>query len=313
MRKGTNEKAISLTIKLTNADFDSNFHRWYWNFPLLQIPEPELEIEKYIGRLGPHRPALEVLPKSWFKPDPKNERIVWNGYNQQPVEELTIECKLIRDLSKLEETKSWKIKAERWKLRATVMTALAAILTALTGLISLFPIDSVFGDISKEQKGNFNSTEPIAPLVDSLIFPFLGSLESLEFLLLTQSEAVTLVKEWLEAKKKIFAPPFDINRLEELVHTEGDLYKAITSPNKGIDWLQSNKSFYEYTTSSVQNEFSFLTSAKQPELKVKIYEDKILNTSNGIDRNNSGAETSVITYKFMKQGENWKIYDYVSE
>jgi hypothetical protein len=122
---------------------------------------------------------------------------------------------------------------------------------------------------------------------------------------LTQDEAVNLVNRWLQAKPRIFGPPFDRNLLSQLA--TGDTYED----NLGsIEWLTSNGYRYVYTTSRIENVWQFSNSG-QPFIKVNVYEDLTLYGPRGIDRSNSGANTRNFLYFFAKDSDGqWKISNY---
>lgn len=123
---------------------------------------------------------------------------------------------------------------------------------------------------------------------------------------LTQAEAAELVTRWLESKPKIFGPPFDENLLRQL--TTGKTYEN----NLGsIAWLRNNGYRYVYTTSRIENVWSFFSSSSEPFITVSVYEDLTLYSPRGIDRSKSGASTRNFIYYFAKDSNGqWKISDY---
>jgi ARC6-like, IMS domain len=124
-----------------------------------------------------------------------------------------------------------------------------------------------------------------------------------------QSKAEKLVKSWLDAKSKIFSPPFDRNLVKTL--TTGPLYLDITKSNGSIDWLQSNNSYYSYSKLSIDKVWTFSSSGSRPSMKVTISEDRILYGKNGKpDANESGASTANWVYFFIQEDGIWKIHDY---
>ncbi|MEB3231770.1 MAG: IMS domain-containing protein [Leptolyngbyaceae bacterium] len=123
---------------------------------------------------------------------------------------------------------------------------------------------------------------------------------------LNQAQAVDIVNAWLQAKPKIFGPPFDRGLLASLA--TGECYRS----NIGsIDWLRNNGYHYTYTTSRIENVWSFESNSYRPSLKVRVYEDLTLHGPNGIDRSKSGAATRNYVYYFAQDGNgNWKVEDY---
>ncbi len=88
---------------------------------------------------------------------------------------------------------------------------------------------------------------------------------------LTQAEALELVNDWLKAKSRILASPFDIEQLEDLAHTDGSLYTRVTSPETGIPFLKDSGSFYSYQPFSIEF-WGFDSDDESPTLKVKVSE-----------------------------------------
>ena len=125
----------------------------------------------------------------------------------------------------------------------------------------------------------------------------------------SQADAVKLVQRWLDAKSKIFSPPFDRSLAQEI--TTGLLYTDITKPDGSIDWLRNNNSYYIYNKSSIQNVSNFSNSDGRPSLRVSIFEDRTLIGKNGKrDASQSGSSTNSFTYFFAKDNGVWKIVDY---
>ena len=124
-----------------------------------------------------------------------------------------------------------------------------------------------------------------------------------------QSKAEQLVKSWLDAKSKIFSPPFDRNLVKTL--TTGPLYSDITKSNGSIDWLQNNNSYYSYSKLSIDKVWLFSSNGSRPSIKVTISEDRILYGKDGKpDATESGSSTANWVYFFIQENGIWKINDY---
>jgi hypothetical protein len=140
--------------------------------------------------------------------------------------------------------------------------------------------------------------------------PSTSSTASSDFL--DQATALQLVNDWLSAKSKIFAAPFDRNLVSQ--YTTGPLYTDITKPNGAIDWLINNGSYYQYNSAKVNSVVGFSGAgqddSQKPSIRVSIYEDRTLYGRNGVDSANSGTSTQTFDYFFQKENGTWKIYDY---
>lgn len=130
---------------------------------------------------------------------------------------------------------------------------------------------------------------------------------------LTAQQAEDIVKQWLQAKPQIFAPPFDTSLVDKL--TTGKLHQKTTNPDPEVGpvaWLRSNNSYYKYNQSEIKQVINFSSSGRQPYIKVRIFEELYLYGRNGkIDRDNSVSSERNFIYLFDKDSSGtWKIYDY---
>jgi hypothetical protein len=127
---------------------------------------------------------------------------------------------------------------------------------------------------------------------------------------LDQAAAVQLINNWLSAKSKIFASPFDRDLVAQ--YATGPLRNDIIKPNGSIDWLQNNGSYYRYNNVKVSDVSNFSTSGTRPSIRLTIYEDRVLQGPRGVDPAQSGVSTKSFTYYFEQENGAWKIYDYQS-
>lgn len=155
--------------------------------------------------------------------------------------------------------------------------------------------------------------QPIAPPQQPIATPtWLGSGSDQEAL--REDEAVALLREWLVAKAKIFAPPFDISLAER--HTSGQLLYDITKPNGSVDWLSSRGYYYRYSGQRVGRiwAFDYFGDKKVAELLVEVTETTQLYSPNGIVENSSTTSTKDFRYYFERNPEGvWKISNYCEE
>jgi len=129
--------------------------------------------------------------------------------------------------------------------------------------------------------------------------------------ILSRPQAIKIVNQWLKAKPRIFAPPFDTDLVGDL--TTGKLYQAMTSPNPEngrIAWLRSKGAYYTYARSEITNVISFSNSDNQPYIKVRVFEELYLHANNRIDPENSGLHHGNFIYFFANDNEVWKISNY---
>lgn len=127
---------------------------------------------------------------------------------------------------------------------------------------------------------------------------------------MTQDEAVAVVKQWLAAKHKIFAPPYDQQLAATL--TTGPLYADLTRPGGSIDWLMKNNSFYRYGAQTIDAVIQFTIEGTVPTLDVSVTEDGTLYLRNRRARPDTTQKSNRFRYRFEFVGDRWKILDYTT-
>lgn len=125
---------------------------------------------------------------------------------------------------------------------------------------------------------------------------------------ITQGKAIGLIQQWLQAKQRLFAPPYDREIASKL--TTGELYQGLTSPGGSIDWLEKNNAYYEYGIQSVKeikqfsvNDNSFVVVASI------IGPSTFFNPQTGFKKSNS-AGRSTIRYEFVRVNNSWLLENY---
>ncbi|MGA9382437.1 MAG: IMS domain-containing protein [Phormidium sp.] len=123
---------------------------------------------------------------------------------------------------------------------------------------------------------------------------------------LTKEEAVNVISRYLEAKRRIFAPPYD--RQVAANFTTGNYYNNLTKPNGQIDYVQSINAWYEYGKSQVDPTGYFEFIGGQAQIEVRVTQDFSYYEYGKLK--NSYKDYSKI-YRFTLIPENgiWKIAD----
>ena len=121
-----------------------------------------------------------------------------------------------------------------------------------------------------------------------------------------ETQARTVLGEWLRVKSNIFAPPFDQTLLDAVV-SAGPLWQDITKPGGSIAWLKENNRYYSYNKIEVVSVANFTPDLEHPSIIATIAEDRVLHGPNG---NEPGKSTDRYLYTFAKENGRWKIYDY---
>ncbi len=121
---------------------------------------------------------------------------------------------------------------------------------------------------------------------------------------ISQQKAVNLIQKYLEAKKEMFAPPYN-RRIIAGIATEEFSQKALGA----IDWLERNGAYYRYQVQKIESVEGFVSQGNTAAIKVKITEDYTLYNSDGsIDNSSSNFRTLTVVYNMKLTNGNLKIY-----
>lgn len=119
---------------------------------------------------------------------------------------------------------------------------------------------------------------------------------------LSEKEAVQLVQNSLNAKKRLFAPPYDDELAASL--TIGDRYIKTIG---GIKWMRDNNAYYQYNKSQVNASNNFSSSSDKAQINVNITEDLVLYVNGQVQQEKSGSETKDYRFYFRLDGNKWKV------
>jgi ARC6-like, IMS domain len=133
---------------------------------------------------------------------------------------------------------------------------------------------------------------------------------------ISQDEAVILVQRWLEAKKTLFAPPFDRESAASLMTGKAytDKVKGPSSdgtPDSASEWLEKYHYYRSYGLQRIDSVEKFEVSGNNAIIDVRVTEHSSLYNAKGqLQKLKSGLETKTIRYILLKEGETIKISDY---
>ena len=127
---------------------------------------------------------------------------------------------------------------------------------------------------------------------------------------ITRPQAVDLVNRWLQAKQKIFAPPFDRQLIDEF--TTGELYADLIKSDGAIAWLKANQGYYRFGVQKIGVVRQFVAGPRQATLEVPVTEDRTLYRNHQVDPNQTDFSTRLIRYSLELVNGKWKIADYKS-
>lgn len=114
--------------------------------------------------------------------------------------------------------------------------------------------------------------------------------------------AADLIDDWLSAKSRIFAPPFDRDTLAAL--TTGRLYADTL---EAIDYLLDNDGYYEYGVQKLESVERFAASGNRATIEVTVTEDTTFYQDGKVVE--STFNTQRVRYKLEFRDNLWKIAD----
>jgi ARC6-like, IMS domain len=117
---------------------------------------------------------------------------------------------------------------------------------------------------------------------------------------ITMGQATDIITRWLEAKGKIFSPPFDKKILANF--TTGELY---IDTLRAINLLKKNDGYYRYGVQKVEGVERFASSLNKATIEVKVTEEVTYYQNGKVD--NSSFNTKLVRYSLEYEEGLWKI------
>lgn len=125
---------------------------------------------------------------------------------------------------------------------------------------------------------------------------------------LNEQSATQFLEKWLNAKKTIFAPPYDLNQID--IMTTGELKADLLSSNGPLQWLIDNNAYYRFNNQRI-NKIESLTMEKNKAILVAdIYEEGTLYLDDRYIEKDSYARNIRNKYILLFVDADWKIADY---
>lgn len=145
-----------------------------------------------------------------------------------------------------------------------------------------------------------NPTIPSNPNTNSKAKP------SLTTSTLTETEATNLINNWLQAKRVMFAPPYDSSPATEL--TTGEQYQQVAGYDGSINSLKTDGHYYKYGLQQIDRVDEFSVNENQAIIQVKITEDRTLLDRKGkIIPKETDFKTRTVRYNLQFVDQRWKI------
>jgi hypothetical protein len=125
---------------------------------------------------------------------------------------------------------------------------------------------------------------------------------------ITENQAIDLIRQWLQAKAQIFAPPFAQKPIAEL--TTGELYTSLLKPDGVLDWLKQRQAYYRYGVQKVEAINRFAASDDRATIEITLTEERTLYRSGVIDPQQTAFATKQVRFSLEWADARWKIADY---
>ena len=126
---------------------------------------------------------------------------------------------------------------------------------------------------------------------------------------LSKSQAVDLVNRWIQAKREMFAPPYNRQLGAEL--TTAKVYEDNFGAGGSVEWLEENGAYYRYGVQKIDSVEQFFVNASDATIEVIVTEERTLYKKDGsIDRENTSLDTRLVRYTLQAVNGQWKIADY---
>ncbi|TRU32996.1 MAG: DUF4101 domain-containing protein [Microcystis aeruginosa Ma_MB_F_20061100_S20] len=122
---------------------------------------------------------------------------------------------------------------------------------------------------------------------------------------LSQQDAVNLINKWLQAKRTMFAPPYDRQIAQKI--TTGEQYQKTAGYNGSIDYLQKKNSQYKYGQQTIDNVEKFVINGNQASIQVSVTEQQTLYINDRVDPQNTKTGTITVLYNLKLVDGSWKI------
>jgi hypothetical protein len=125
---------------------------------------------------------------------------------------------------------------------------------------------------------------------------------------ISQSVATDLVRQWMQAKGRIFGKSHDRRLIEKL--TTGKLYQDLTNPKGPFYWLKENDAYYTYSSQEVERLKYFNEENGTLIVEAYVQESTSLFEKGELTRGGNGPNISLVRYDFSWKSGSWKLQDY---
>ena len=126
---------------------------------------------------------------------------------------------------------------------------------------------------------------------------------------ITKEAALSVVNRWQDAKRQVFAPPF--NRILGAELTTGEAYRKNIGSDSSLEWLSNNNSYYRYGVQSIDSVEKFVASKDRATIEIIFTEDrKFYRNGKIVTGKNTSFDTRLVRYSLQLENGQLKISDY---
>ena len=126
---------------------------------------------------------------------------------------------------------------------------------------------------------------------------------------ITKEAALSVLNRWQDAKRQVFAPPFNQSLGAEL--TTGEAYRKNVGSGSSLEWLSNNNSYYRYGVQSIDSVEKFVASKDRATIEIIFTEDrKFYRNGKIVTGKNTSFDTRLVRYSLQLENGQLKISDY---
>jgi hypothetical protein len=129
---------------------------------------------------------------------------------------------------------------------------------------------------------------------------------------ITRQKAVNLIQEWQQAKRQIFAPPYNRNLGEKLLTGKayGDNIRKPDGSGSSVDWLENNGAYYTYRLQAIDEATNFNDLGGSAYIDVVTKEQRTLCIDGKPSQDNTAYDKRLVRYNLQYVEGQWKISNY---
>lgn len=124
----------------------------------------------------------------------------------------------------------------------------------------------------------------------------------------SEQQAIALINRWLQAKAEVFAPPYDQQQVVDL--TTGELLASLMRPNGVLNWLKTNRAYFQYGVQKVDGVERFAVARERATMEINLTEERTLYLNGVIDPTRTDFSSQRVRFTFVVDNGIWKIADY---